>query len=74
MPTGAEVGRASRLVRSSGGAFPAFWSLSCFGFGGLLADMPLFSFLRGFLAGFRVRMYVCIAGVLCVACGAFVRV
>ena len=30
------------------GVFPAFWSLCCFVFGALLADMPLFGVFRGF--------------------------
>lgn len=56
------------------GVFPAFFPLSCFAFGALHLNMALFGFLRGFSAGFRVVVWVYIALVLCVACGAFVRV
>ena len=52
----------------------AFCPLSRFVLVGLPANMALFRILRGFLAGFPCWMYVCIARVLCVACGAFVRV
>ena len=53
---------------------PSFCPLSCFALGALLANMALFRILRGFLAGFGVLVWVCIACVLCVACRAFVRV
>ena len=56
------------------GVFPAFCPLSCFALGALLADMPLFRVLRGFLAWFGVFVWVCIGCVLCVVCVAFVRV
>lgn len=82
--TGPEVGRASRLQDlpdvGSGPAvcvpslFPAFCLLSCFALVVLLANMPLFGVLRGFLAGFGVRMYICMGWGLCVDCGAFVCV
>ena len=35
-----------------------FCPLYCLVFGGMLANMPLFAILRGFLAGFMVRMYI----------------
>lgn len=59
---------------SSGGVFPAFWSLSYFMLVVLLANVAQFRVLRAFLEGFRVVVWVCIALVLCVACVAFVRV
>ena len=67
-------GQTFGLVRSSGGALPAFCPLSFSACGGLLADMPLFSVLKGFLEGFGVVVWVCVGWVVCVACGAFVRV
>ena len=39
-----------------------------------LANMALFRVLRGFIWVYRLFAWVCIAWVLCVACGAFVRV
>ena len=69
-----QVCRLSGLVLRPGGVLPAFCPLYCFAFGGLLADMPLFSVLRRFLAWFGVFVWVCIASVLCVACVAFVCV
>lgn len=39
---------------------PAFCPLSCFACGALHLNMALFRVLRGFLARFGVRMYVCI--------------
>lgn len=39
--------------------FPCLCPLSCFAFGGLLANMALFGVLRAFLAWFGVRMYIC---------------
>ena len=59
---------------SFGGAFPAFYPLSCFARGALLANMALFRNLRRFPEGFGVWMYVYMGWVLCVACVAFVRV
>ena len=53
---------------------PSFRPLSCFAPDVLGLNMPLFAILRGFLAGFPCWMWVCIASMLCVACGAFVRV
>ena len=49
-------------------------AFSCFALGAMVAYMPLFRNLRRFSAGFGVVVWVCIACVLCVACGAFVRV
>ena len=78
--TGPEVGRACRLQDLPELALvlwscvPSFCPLSCFVFGGLLANMPLFGVLRAILAGFVCLVWVCVALVLCVACGAFVCV
>ena len=44
---------------SSGGALHAFCPLYCIVLVVSLANMALFRVLRGFLAGFGVRMYVC---------------
>ena len=63
----------SKIGQDSAGC-SAFCPLSRFVFGALLANMPLFRILRAFLAGFPCWMWVCIACVLCVACGAFVCV
>ena len=62
------------LVPSFRGVFPAFRSLSCFAFGALLANMPLFRVLRGFSEGFMGFVWVYVVLVLCVACVAFVCV
>lgn len=67
-------GRSCLLMLCLRGVFPAFFPLSCFAFGALHLNMALFGFLRGFSAGFRVVVWVCITRVLCVARGAFVRV
>ena len=53
---------------------PSFGSLCRFAIGALLANMALFRVFRGILRGFSCWMWVCIACVLCVACGAFVCV
>ena len=53
---------------------PSFRPLSCFDLGVLPTNMALFRILRGFLEGFGVLVWVCIACVLCGACGAFVCV
>ena len=53
---------------------PSFCPLSRFALGALLANMPLFAFLRAFLGGFMGFVWVRVACVLCVACVAFVRV
>ena len=53
---------------------PAVCPLCCTCF---LAPVPKYAFicvLRAFLAGFAVLVWVCVALVLCVVCGAFVRV
>ena len=72
--TSPEVGRASRLVRSFRGVFPAFWSLSCFALVVVLANMALFRVFGGVLARFMGFVWVCVVLVLCVDCVAFVRV
>ena len=69
-----DSGPAGGWLWSTGGVFPAFRPLSCFALGVLLANMALFRILRGFLAGFPCWMWVYIASMLCVACGAFVCV
>ena len=77
VPTGPEVGRASRLqdLPDAGGGplgvFRPFCPLYCVALVVLLANMALFGFLLGFSAGFGVVVWVCISCVLCVACGAF---
>ena len=53
---------------------PSFCPLSRFVFGALPLKYAFIRVLRGFLAGFPCWMYVCVARVLCVACGAFVCV
>lgn len=59
---------------SSGGVFHAFCPLYYFVLVVSLANMALFRVLRGFLARFGVRMYVCVGLGFCVDCGVFVRV
>ena len=68
------LGPAGCRLWSSSGARPTFWSLSRFVIVVSLANMPLFVFLRRFLARFGAFVWVCVVLVLCVACGAFVRV
>ena len=53
------------------GAFPAFY---CFALGALVLNMGLFRVFRAFLGRFGGLVWVCVGGVLCVDCGAFVRV
>ena len=67
-------GPAGGWLWSSGRVFRPFCPLSRFVFGALLANMPLFRVLRGFLACFGRLVWVYVALVLCVACGAFVCV
>ena len=67
-------GRVSVVVLSFRAVFPAFCPLYCFMFGGLLANMLLFAILRGFIWVYRLLVWVCVVLVVCVACGAFVRV
>ena len=62
------------LVPAFGRVFLPFSGLSRFAFVGLVANMPLFRFLRGFNWVYRLLAWVCIACVLCGACGAFVCV
>ena len=64
----------SGVVLSFGRVFPAFYPLCRSSLGALLADMALFRVFRAFLAGFMGFVWVCVALVLCVDCGAFVRV
>ena len=63
-----------RWLWSSGVVFPAFYPLSRFVLGALIAKVALFRNLRGFLARFMGFVWVCVVLVLCVACGVFVRV
>ena len=53
---------------------PSFCPLSRFVLGALPLKYAFIRILRAFLAGFPCWMYICIACVLCVACGAFVCV
>ena len=53
---------------------PSFGPLSRFVFGALSLNMVLFRVLRAFLTGFGRFVWVYVACVLCVACGAFVCV
>ena len=53
---------------------PCLCPLSRFPFLLCLSNMPLFGVLGAFLAGFGVRMYVCMGLGFCVDCGAFVCV
>ena len=46
-------------------------SLCCFCFPAIPAKYALFRILRGFWRGFSCYVWVCLAWVLCVACGAF---
>ena len=72
-PLGAGV-QALCGLPSVRGVFPSFCPLSRFALGALLANMALFRILKWFLAWFMGFVWVCIACVLCVSCGAFVRV
>ena len=67
-------GPAKRLALVLWSCVPSFCPLSRFVFGALSLNMALFRILRGFLEGFPCWMWVCIASMLCVACGAFVCV
>ena len=69
-----DSGPAGGWLWSYSGALPAFCPLYCFACGALHLNMALFRILRGFLARFGVRMYVCVGLGFCVACVAFVRV
>ena len=53
---------------------PSSCPLSCFVLGASLANMALFRAFRAVLARSWVFVWVCVGRVLCVACGAFVRV
>ena len=59
---------------SSGRVFRCFCPLPRFVFVGLSLKYAFIRVLMAFLAGFPCWMYICIACVLCVACGAFVCV
>ena len=63
----------SKIGQDAAG-FPAFCLLSRFALGALLAKYAFIRILRRFVARFRAFVWVCIACVLCVACGAFVCV
>ena len=63
----------SKIGKDSAGRSD-FRPLYCFAFGALPTNMPLFRVLRGFSAGFPCWMWVCVASMLFVACGAFVCV
>ena len=53
---------------------PSLCPLSYSSLVALLANMALFRVLRGFLARFICLVWVCVVLVVCVDCGAFVRV
>ena len=53
---------------------PSFCPLSRSSLGALSLNVALFRILRAFLARFGAFVWVCIGSVLCVDCGAFVRV
>ena len=74
VPDSGPAGPAGGWLWSSGGALHAFCPLYCFVLVVSLANMALFRVLRGFLARFGVRMYVCVGLGFCVDCGVFVRV
>lgn len=67
-------GPAIGWLWSSGRVFPAFCPLCCFCLWWVAFKYALFRVLKGFLARFGVFVWVCLAWVLCVACGAFVCV
>ena len=67
-------GPAGGWLWSYSGALHAFCPLYCTVLVVSLANMALFRVLKAFLAGFMVRMCVCMGLVLCVDCVAFVRV
>lgn len=52
----------------------AFYSLCRSSLGALALNMALFRVFRAFLGGFMGFVWVCVGLVVCVACGAFVRV
>ena len=53
---------------------PSFCPLFCFMLVVSLANVALFRVFRAFLEGFRGFVWVCMGWVVCVDCGAFVRV
>ena len=80
LPFGVSVGACGRaalailLTLAKMDGVPSFCLLPRFALVGLLANMVLFRVLRAFLAWFMVFVWVCLACVLCVDCGAFVCV
>ena len=74
VPAFEDSGPAIGWLWSSGGVSHAFCPLPCFACGALHLNMALFRVLKAFLAGFGVRICVCMGLGFCVACGAFVRV
>ena len=74
VPDSGPAGPVIGWLWSSGGALPAFCPLYCIVLVVSLANMALFRVLKAFLAGFGVRMYVCMGLGFCVDCVAFVRV
>ena len=67
-------GPAKRLALVLWSCVPSFCPLSRFVFGVLSLNMVLFRVFRAFLADFERFVWVCVACVLRVACGAFVCV
>ena len=53
---------------------PAFRPLYCYACGAMHLKYAFIRVLRAFLARFGVVVWVCVGWVLCVDCGAFVRV
>ena len=74
MPDSGPSGPAGVLALVLWCRVPSFCPLSRFALGALLANMALFRVFKAFLEGFGVFVWVCVVLVLCVACGAFVRV
>ena len=74
VPDSGPSGPARTLALVLWSCVPSFCPLSRFALGALLANMALFRILRAFLARFGGFVWVCVVLVICVACGAFVRV
>ena len=63
-----------QICGASGGlswCVPSLCPLACLTPASLCLNMPLFCVLRGFWRGFSCSVWVCLAWVLCVDCGAF---
>ena len=75
-PLGAGVKRSLAILLTLAKMYrvPSFCPLYCSALGASALNMALFRVLRAFLEGFMGFVWVCLACVLFVACGAFVRV